>query len=183
MRALRRGPRNYVQVVVRQLTVDVNDVPSAKLLPNNAASERHKRALRSAWRKRVAKLIRKKYNSVGDGGPKTADGLANPYLLCPHYAERVLAYDLVVTIYWPKGRRRPDNDGALSACKGLLDGAADVLGVDDRLCESLTIMQRRGDEYGEPGGLVRLAYTFLAPPNGHDFCRGACLNSAHLDTA
>jgi len=56
---------------------------------------------------------------------------------------------LTLTFY-PPTRRAFDLDNALACCKAMLDGLADVLGVDDKHW-SLTIQKA-----GEIGGFVRV---------------------------
>lgn len=64
----------------------------------------------------------------------------------------IYPYELAVEVIWPKGRRRTDLDGALSACKSLLDGIASRIGIDDRYCVELRIRQRRAGK-GEASGV------------------------------
>lgn len=57
----------------------------------------------------------------------------------------------LVVVFCPPTRRRFDNDGALSAMKGALDGIAAAMGVDDQYFEPVTI--RRG-EVSKPGKVI-----------------------------
>ncbi len=141
----------------RMVALRIDGVPSAKLLPNASTSDRRKRDLRSAWRKQVRmQLLRRCY------GLKPNIDILQRTLVEAEYASEVTYYDLSATIYWPGQRRIPDTDGALSALKGALDGAADALGVDDRLLDTLTIRQRRAKPENGDDGCVTLVYTMYA---------------------
>lgn len=159
----------------RSLMLSVPEVPSAKLFPNSSTSERHKKTLRSAYRKRVAQRARRTFF-----GLKPNYILDTKYLLCPVFASSVKEYDLDITVYWPSKRRKPDTDAALSSLKGLLDGVADVIGVDDRKLDELTIRQRRSksDE-----GNVELRFTLYTDDLAHSYCDGACMERAAVDNA
>lgn len=157
----------------RRLEISVPEVPSAKLFPNSSTSERHKRTLRSAYRKRVALSARRTFFGI-----KPNYILDKRYLLCPVFASSVKEYDLDITVFWPSKRRKPDTDGALSSLKGLLDGVADVLGVDDRKLDELTIRQRH--DAGDVGS-VELHFTFYTDDLSHAHCDGACIDNALLD--
>lgn len=66
-------------------------------------------------------------------------------------ARRIEADKLHLTLtFYPPTRRAFDLDNALARCKAMLDGLADVLGVDDSRW-SLTIQKA-----GEIGGFVRV---------------------------
>ena len=58
---------------------------------------------------------------------------------------------LVITFVQPDRRAR-DRDNLLAACKPMLDGVADALGVNDSQFEPVTIRR----EYGAKPGAVRL---------------------------
>jgi crossover junction endodeoxyribonuclease RusA len=58
---------------------------------------------------------------------------------------------LTVTFVQPDRRNR-DRDNLLAACKPMLDGIADALGVNDNQFEPVTICR----EYGEKPGSVRV---------------------------
>ena len=64
----------------------------------------------------------------------------------------VTRLEMRVTFHPPDLRRR-DRDNAIAACKGLFDGLADAIGVDDRHFVQTF-------EWGEPikGGLVVIEY-------------------------
>ena len=63
-----------------------------------------------------------------------------------------LAGDIALTITFVQpDRRRRDRDNLLSACKPMLDGLADALGVNDTQFEPITISRKFG---GKPGSVV-----------------------------
>lgn len=162
---------------LRHVELFSDEVPSARLLPNSTTSDRRKRDLRAAYRKRIADGLRASLKRRREALGQPFDGT----VLCAAYAASVVDYDLDITVYWPAGRRRPDTDGALSSLKGLLDGAADVLGVDDRKLDELTIRQRRAAVGSD--GCVELRYAIRATDLSHAYCYGACERSALLDIA
>jgi crossover junction endodeoxyribonuclease RusA len=59
--------------------------------------------------------------------------------------------ELVITFIQPDRRAR-DRDNLLAACKPMLDGVADALGVNDSQFEPVTIRR----EYGTKPGAVRI---------------------------
>lgn len=61
---------------------------------------------------------------------------------------------LVITFVQPDRRAR-DRDNLLAACKPMLDGVADALGVNDSQFEPVTIRR----EYGKKPGAVRVEIT------------------------
>jgi hypothetical protein len=54
---------------------------------------------------------------------------------------------LRVEIYWEKGRQRLDWDGAITCCKGAIDGVFDKLNADDRQVSGIYL-----DQYHDPTG-------------------------------
>ena len=64
---------------------------------------------------------------------------------------------LVITFVQPDRRAR-DRDNLLAACKPMLDGLADALGVNDSQFEPVTIRR----EYGKKPGAVRVEVAALA---------------------
>ena len=73
----------------------------------------------------------------------------------PHEFPDAPRYHVAVTIAWGKRRKRQDDDNAHIACKSMLDGIADALGVNDRRFD-VDVAQRRDPE-GIGHVVVRIA--------------------------
>lgn len=58
-----------------------------------------------------------------------------------------VAYHLIVRVY-PATARKFDLDGCLSACKPLLDGVCDALGIDDFSFNPITIFREPKEKEG-----------------------------------
>jgi len=68
-----------------------------------------------------------------------------------HHFEPGQELELVITFIQPDRRAR-DRDNLLAACKPMLDGVADALGVNDSQFEPVTIRR----EYGKKPGAVMI---------------------------
>lgn len=115
-------------------------VPPRELLPNNSTHYLTKSKLKKA-------LLLRATDAVTDDVRDLLSALR-----CEH-GRAAWPYDLRVEVVWPKGRRTPDLDGALSSCKSLLDGVALGVEIDDRHCKEITVTQRKADR-GERGCTV-----------------------------
>lgn len=131
--------------MIKEFAVRVPAVPSEKLFPNATAHYLTKSKLKRVLRLGAADAVP---DALKDELEELRASDARPVKFAG-----VWPYDLRVEVVWPKGRRRPDLDAALSSCKSLLDGIADAIGIDDRNCQEITIRQRRAGK-GESGSVV-----------------------------
>lgn len=112
---------------MRDLQVFVPTVPDSVLLPNSRA---HYYRRNGAFQEQ-----------------KAVAALATRQALCgaPVVAS---AFELDITVHWPRGRKRPDLDNCIAALKSTIDGIAAEIGIDDRHMTAIRVSQRMTNAAG-----------------------------------
>lgn len=136
------------------LHLTITTTPGSALLPNRRRKAVH-------WSEQSADTARTRKTAEYDirnaimlaGGGKTRDGADWDMVQQDAMAGPARGYELALTVVWPKEQNMPDLDNALAACKGIIDGIAAGLGIDDSAFTFLSVEQYRMAQPGD--GCVR----------------------------
>lgn len=138
------------------LYLTITTTPGSALLPNQRRRASH-------WSGQSAETARTRKTAEFDarntimyaGGGLTRDGADWDMVQRDAMAGHARGYELALTIVWPKKLNMPDLDNALGACKGIIDGIAAGLGIDDSAFTYIGIEQYVMSQPGD--GCVRVA--------------------------
>jgi len=112
---------------MRDLRVSIPTVPDSVLLPNSRA-HRLRRNAAAQEQRAVSRLA-------------TMQALSNRTV-------SATAFELDISVAWPKGRKRPDLDNCIASLKSTIDGVADAIGIDDRHMTGIRVSQRMSNNGG-----------------------------------
>lgn len=133
------------------LYLTINTTPGSHLLPNRRRKAVH-------WKPQYDETLRCRgfakadtMNALNSSLGRTA--AAAEWEEIRRNALAVHGLELHLTVVWELSREIPDLDAIPTACKGIVDGIADGLGIDDSLFTRLTVEQYRMNKPGD--GCVR----------------------------